>query len=438
MKRFAIAVAMLAGCGDNREQPEVDESRQGGATTVDDRTTTAFAHGAQNLTVDQRMLFQLAASPFDFHWPIPVLGPLFNADACLDCHGGNGRGLSQIGNGALQSEALVRVSLVDGTPGAMPDVPGGDLPVPGLGLQLQDHATVGVSEVIVTQSWIEHPEMYGDGEVVMLREPRLDIRRTDGSSLGPDVRTSYRQALGVFGLGLLEAVPDAALLAHADPDDADGDGISGRANLVWDSVHQTMALGRFGHKATVATLREQTAGAFANDIGLSSKLLPESDGRRDVSDDQFEQTVFFVSVIGVPVAAPRNAAARTGRMLFDDFGCAACHVPTLVTGDAAIPQLSRQTIHPYTDLLLHDVGDLLTDARRDFLAEGVEWRTPPLWGIGVVQLVQPGTTFLHDGRARTLAEAILWHGGEAELAREAFRTASKQQRDALIAFLETL
>ena len=148
--------------------------------------------------------------------------------------------------------------------------------------------------------------------------------------------------------------------------------------------------------------------------------------------------MFFISVIAVPAAAPRNAAARTGRRLFDEFGCAGCHVPTFVTGDAAIPQLSRQTIHPYTDLLLHDVGDLLTDARCDFAAEGVEWRTPPLWGIGLVQLVQPGTTFLHDGRARTLAEAILWHGGEAELAREAFRTAAKQQREALIAFLETL
>jgi CxxC motif-containing protein (DUF1111 family) len=438
VKRIAIALAVLAGCGDNREPPGVDETRQGGDTTVDDRTATAFSHAAQNLTDDQRMLFLLAASPFDFHWPVPVLGPLFNSDGCLDCHGGNGRGLSQFGNGALQSQALVRVSLVDGTSGALPDVPGGDLPVPGLGLQLQDHATVGVPEVIVTQTWIDHPEMYGDGEVVVLREPRLDIRRPDGSALGPDVRISYRQALGVIGLGLLEAVPDAALLALADPDDADGDGISGRANLVWDDVHQTMAIGRFGHKATVATLREQAGGAFANDIGLSNKLFPESDGRRDLSDDQFEQTVFFVSVIGVPVAAPRSEAARTGRQLFGDFGCAACHVPTLVTGDAALPQLSHQTIHPYTDLLLHDVGDLLTDARRDFLADGVEWRTPPLWGIGLVQLVQPGTSFLHDGRARTLAEAILWHGGEAEVAREAFRTAAKQQRDALIAFLETL
>ena len=437
VKRFAIAMAILAACGDNSDD-SADESRQGGDTTVDDRTASAFSHPAANLTADQQDRFQLGRSPFNFHWPIPVLGPLFNSDACIDCHGGNGRGLSQIGNGALQSQALVRVSLVDGTPGAMAEVPGGDLPVPDLGLQLQDHATVGLPEVIVTQTWLEHTESYGDGEIASLREPRLDVHRPDGSSLGPDVRISYRQALGAIGLGLLEAVPDATLMALADPDDANHDGISGRVNVVWDSVGQATTVGRFGHKATVASLREQTGAAFANDIGLSNKLFPETDGRRDLSDDQFEQTVFFVSTIGVPAAAPRDAAARTGRLLFDDLGCAACHVPTLVTGDAAIPQLAHQMIHPYTDLLLHDVGDLLTDARRDFSADGVEWRTPPLWGLGLVQLVQPGTTFLHDGRARTLAEAILWHGGEAEAAREAFRLAAKPDRDALIAFLETL
>lgn len=197
-------------------------------------------------------------------------------------------------------------------------------------------------------------------------------------------------------------------------------------------------IGRFGHKATVATLRQQTAAAFAGDIGLSNKVLPEPDGTRDVADTQFEQVIFFVSTIGVPAAAPLNAAGRSGRALFGELGCASCHIPTLVTGPHAIPQLANQTIHPYTDLLLHDVGDLLTDARRDFVAQGVEWRTPPLWGIGLVQVVAPMATFLHDGRARSLEEAILWHGGEAEAAREGFRFATKQQRDDLIGFLQTL
>jgi CxxC motif-containing protein (DUF1111 family) len=430
-----MALCALAACGDNAGP---DETRQGGDTTVDDRTIEAFTHPAQNLTADQREAFQLGRGPFNFHWEIPQLGPLFNNDACGGCHAGDGRGLSQIGNGTLVSQALIRVSLIDGTPGGTPDVPGGDVPVPGFGLQLQDHSTSGLPEVTVMQTWIEHSELYGDGEVAMLREPRVDAMRPDGSSLAADVRMSYRQAPGMFGLGLLEAVPEAEIAALADPDDRDGDGISGRMNMVWDPDRQATVLGRFGHKATEPTLRQQAAAAFANDIGLSSKVFPESGGTRDVNDDQFDQVVFFVSAIGVPAAAPQNAAARRGRGVFDELGCAGCHVPTLATGDHAIAQLAHQTIHPYTDLLLHDVGDLLTDARRDFLAEGVEWRTPPLWGLGMVQIVTPAATFLHDGRARTLAEAILWHGGEAMAAREAFRLAAKQERDALIAFLQTL
>ncbi|HET7500531.1 MAG TPA: di-heme oxidoredictase family protein [Kofleriaceae bacterium] len=430
MRLLAISVCALAACGDGGR----DEARQGGDGTVEDRTVDAFSHPAANLTADERAVFQLGRGPFNFHWEIPLLGPLFNNDACLGCHVGNGRGLSQIGNGTLVSQALIRVSLLDGEP----EVPGGDVPVPGLGLQLQDHATSGLPEVTVTQSWAEHPTVLGDGEVVMLREPRVVPVRVDGSELGAEVRTSYRQAPGLFGLGLLEAVPEADILALADPDDRDGDGISGRANQVWDPDVRAMVLGRFGHKATVSTLRQQIAAAFAVDMGLSNKLVPEPDGMRDVSDDQFEQVVFFVSTLAVPAAVPQNAAARRGRALFDELGCAACHVATLTTGDHAIPELAHQTIHPYTDLLLHDVGDLLTDARRDFLAEGVEWRTPPLWGLGLVQVVAPDATFLHDGRARTLTEAILWHGGEAMAASEAFRLARKDQRDALIAFLQTL
>ena len=431
MRRLAIALCALAACGGGGD----DERRQGGDATVDDRTSEAFTHLIAGLEKDGgQQEFALGRSTFNFEWPIPVLGPLFNHDACRACHDGNGRGLSQIGNGELRSQALIRVSLAEGTP----EVPGGNVPVPGLGLQLQDHATVGVPEVIVTQSWVEHTEAYGDGEPFSLRAPRIDIRRPDGSSLAPDVAMSYRQAPAVFGLGLLEAVSDDTLLALADPDDADGDGISGRANIVWNQERGEAAIGRFGHKATEPTLRQQTAAAFASDIGLTNPLFLPPDQLQDITERQLAATTFFVSALAVPAAAPRDAAAQLGRTLFDDFGCAGCHVPTLVTGDHEIGALAHQTIHPYTDLLLHDVGDLLTDGRRDFTAAGVEWRTPPLWGLGLVQTVAPEATFLHDGRARTLAEAILWHGGEAQLAREAFRLADRAQRDALIGFLQTL
>jgi CxxC motif-containing protein (DUF1111 family) len=433
--RLALVIVGVAACGDN----EPGDDRQGGATTVDDRSSLAFTHFATNLTMDDIELATAGRGPFAFKWEPPQLGPLFNNDSCAGCHASDGRGLSLIGpsfdiddNGA-NSQSLVRCSLVDGTPG----VPGGPVPVPVFGTQLQDHAVSAPPEVHVVLSWEEHAELYGDGTAIMLRAPHLDITTTDGNPLPTNILTSYRTAPAIIGLGLLEAIDVATLEALADPDDANGDGISGMLNQVWDPVSQTTMPGRFGWKANVPTLEAQVAGAFANDIGLTNKVFPEGD-QRDVSDPQLDQTAYFTSVIAVPAAGVRDAAAWNGRALFRDFGCAACHIPTLVTGDHPIPELAHQTIHPYTDLLVHDMGDSLTDSRPDFLATGREWRTPALWGIGVVQTVQNAVTFLHDGRARTLEEAILWHGGEAMPAREAFRLAPKADRDALVAFLMTL
>ena len=428
--RLLVGLALVViGCGDNLE----GEDRQGGDTTVDDRSREAFRRPAANLSDEQRARFQAGRSPFDFVWDIPKLGPLFNHNSCLGCHAGNGRGLSEIGVG-LTSQALVRVSLTEGTP----DEPGGPVPVPGYGLQLQDHATVGLPEVRITLTWIESMEMYGDGEIVAMREPRIEVRTPMGDFLPANVRFSYRQSAPVIGLGLLEAIPEDTLHALADPDDADGDGISGRVNIVWDPEQQQSVVGRFGWKSNAPNLRIQVAGAFHGDIGMTSYVFPEPDGNRDLNDGQYDDTVFFVSTVGVPAAAPRDGRALAGRGLFRDFGCASCHVPTFVTGDHPIAELAHQRIHPYTDLLLHDVGDRLTDTRTDFVADGVEWRTPPLWGIGLTQDILPGATFLHDGRARTLEEAILWHGGEAMASREAFRLAPRADRDALIAFLRTL
>ena len=430
----ALALLVSAACGDNLGSD--GEERQGGDLTVDDRTRDAFSHPAPNLDEPRLSLHLLGRSPFNFQWASPQLGPLYNHVGCLNCHAGDGRGLSQIAPGVVPfgSQALVRISLVDGEPA----VPGGNVPVPGFGEQLQDHTTSGLPEVFVSLTWRDALVVYGDGEQQPLRAPSIDVQRPNGDPMPSGTAYSYRQAPGVFGLGLLEAISDDTLLALADPDDADGDGISGRVNRVWDPVTQTTQIGRFGLKANVPTLQVQTAGAFVNDIGLTNKLFPEADGMRDVNDDQLVQTTMFVSTLAVPAAAPRSNAARHGRELFDEFACASCHLPTLTTGDHPIPQLAHQTIHPYTDLLLHDVGDLLTDARRDFLAQGVEWRTPPLWGLGLVQVVAPEAGFLHDGRARTLEEAILWHGGEAERSKEAFRLANKRDRDALISFLQTL
>jgi CxxC motif-containing protein (DUF1111 family) len=435
---LALLVVLVAACGDN----DVGDDRQGGATTVDDRSGLAFTHYAKNLTSDEIELASAGHGPFAFKWEPPALGPLFNNDSCAGCHAENGRGLSLIGpnfdidDNGPNSQSLVRCSLTDGTPG----VPGGPVPVPVFGTQLQDHAVSAPPEVHVTLAWEEHTELYGDGTTITLRAPNLTITTPDGNPLASNVLTSYREAPAIIGLGLLDAIDEGTLEALADPDDADGDGISGKINHVWDPIAGVTTVGRFGWKANVANLENQVGGAFAGDIGLSNKVVPDPNqpDQRDVSDLQLDQTVFFASVIGVPAAAPRDATAYRGRTLFHDMGCAGCHIPTLVTGDSSIKELAHQTIHPYTDLLVHDMGDNLTDSRPDFEASGREWRTPALWGIGLAQIVQSGATFLHDGRARTLEEAIMWHGGEAMSAREAFRTATSKDRDALIAFLMTL
>ncbi|HEY4241332.1 MAG TPA: di-heme oxidoredictase family protein [Kofleriaceae bacterium] len=429
----AVALALVCACGD--DDPYADEQNAGGDATIVDRTSMAYSHPAPNLAEHDLELFMAGIGPFDFQWQLPQLGPLYNDNGCFACHNFNGRGASQIGNGAEFSQALVRVSAATGTP----EVPGGDVPYATFGTQLQDHANVGVPEVVITQSWISSTVPYGDGTTEAMRAPMLVINTPDGNPLPADALTSYRQSQPLLGLGLLDAVPDATIEALADPTDANGDGIEGHTNTVWNATTMQMELGRFGHKATEPTVRQQIAHAFLNDIGLTNQDFPASDGTTDVPMGQLDTVTVMVSAIAVPAGADRDATAKHGRDLFEQFRCSGCHVATLVTGtDQALPEFANQTIHPFTDLLLHDMGDGLADGRPDFQATGSEWRTPPLWGIGLAQLVNPAVTFLHDGRALTLAQAVLWHGGEAQAARDAFAQAGKSDRDALVAFLQSL
>ncbi len=265
---------------------------------------------------------------------------------------------------------------------------------------------------------------------------------------------SPRVAPQMIGLGLLEVVPDATLEKLADPDDANSDGISGRTNLVWNVPQNAFTMGRFGWKANQPNLHQQNAAAAAGDIGLTSSLFPGepceelqlacreaiSGGAPELSDEFLDKLTLYTRLLAVP--AQRNAddpAVRRGAAIFRGLGCGGCHMPTLETGpDNHLAELDGQTIHPFTDLLLHDMGPGLADGRPDFEASGSEWRTPPLWGLGLVRRVNGHLQLLHDGRAMGFAEAILWHGGEAEAAREAFRNAPRDARQALIAFLESL
>ena len=251
---------------------------------------------------------------------------------------------------------------------------------------------------------------------------------------------SLRTAPPVFGAGLLEAIPEDLILERADPGDTDGDGISGAPNYVWDSVLGAEVLGRFGRKANRPNLLQQNAAAFANDMGVSNSIFSGDGELPEIDDAVLKAVEFYTQTLAVPAAGNvDDPEVIRGSKLFIQFSCASCHTPEMRTGSHPVAALSHQRIFPYTDLLLHDMGEDLADNRSDFLASGSEWRTTPLWGIGVTATILSSTaTFLHDGRARTPEEAILWHGGEARAAREKFRLAEKQERQSLLAFLRSL
>lgn len=440
---LAVALATVAGPAcDGDEDPETPFALVAGDLTIFDRSSNAFKTAAPNLDDDELALHVAGDGTFDAVFvtaPAPVnagLGPTFNATACSGCHPRDGRGLALTGGPPLFSPLLVRVSLPEGEP----EAPGGAVPVPRLGTQIQDHAVYGESaEATVRLMWEDVRGAYGDGTPYTLRRPVLDIRYPDGTPIEANIMTSPRVPPPVFGLGLLEAVPEATIAALADPDDADGDGISGRMNHVWDDKEGRAVLGRFGWKANTKDLEHQVAGAYFNDMGITSPLHPAEDGTTEIGKDTVDLTAFYIQTLGVPAPdqrADRGAVAR-GERLFRQMGCASCHVEDLETGPHAVGALANQRIRPYTDLLLHDMGPGLADHRPDWEASGTEWRTTALWGLGLTETVLPGASYLHDGRAKTVAEAILWHGGEAEKAREAFRNASSGEREALLTFLRS-
>ena len=276
--------------------------------------------------------------------------------------------------------------------------------------------------------------------------------------LHPDTLFSARIAPPVIGLGLLESISEADILANADPQDKDRNGIKGRPNMVWDDAQQKTVLGRFGWKAGQPNLNQQNVHAFSGDMGLTTSLRPFDDctdaqtackqapngngpdGEPEVSDNILRLVLFYTRNLAVPVRRDVDAPqVLAGKNLFYQAGCQGCHTPQFTTAvDAAEPELANQLIRPYSDLLLHDMGEGLADNRPEFLASGREWRTPPLWGIGLTETVNGHTQFLHDGRARNLLEAIIWHGGEAEAAKQQVMTFNADERAALLAFLNSL
>jgi CxxC motif-containing protein (DUF1111 family) len=376
------------------------------------------------------------------------LGPLFNRRSCSGCHVRDGRGRPPGEDPTAAHGMTVRLDWVD------EPARGKQVPHPRYGRQLQQQALRGFrGEGLLTVRYVERPGRFPDGHEYSLREPVYSVNDLGYGTL-EGTTISARIAPAIHGLGLLEAVPLGSLRALEDEEDVDGDGISGRLNRVPSRIDGKTVVGRFGWKAGQPTLRQQAAKAFNLDMGITSSLYPleesvtdgdseaaaVSGGRPEIDDDFLEKLTFYLRALAVPARRDVDTEeVRRGETVFGAVGCTSCHVPELKTGKhPAIRRLSRQSIHPYTDLLLHDMGEGLADGQREHRASGREWRTPPLWGIGLVPLVNRHEFLLHDGRARGLQEAILWHGGEAAAARERFKQLPEQDRTALIAFVRSL
>ncbi|WP_245706078.1 di-heme oxidoredictase family protein [Catalinimonas alkaloidigena] len=453
------AVMGVIGCQPDGEPGitwlETNEEFGGGATTVSDVSVNAFGNAAPNLTGDKDLLFVTGNSFFNRNWvtapssteDLDGLGPMFIARSCSSCHFKDGRGAPPAADEAPVA-LLFRLSV----PGQAED--GGPQPEPTYGSQLSTHAILGTTaEGSVQIQYEEITGQYADGTSYHLRKPRYTFTELGFGPMDPAVQVSPRVAQHMIGLGLLEAIDEVTLTSLADPDDRNGDGISGRINRVWDVEKGQESIGRYGWKANQPSVRQQVAAAFVGDIGITSSVFPTEEcadaelgcqgidaGEPELKESILNKVVLYSSSLAVPKR--RNWDDPTvlkGKQLFVEANCSSCHVPKLTTGTHPdFPEFSNETIRPFTDLLLHDMGEGLADGRPDFLATGSEWRTPPLWGIGLIETVNGHTNFLHDGRARNLEEAILWHGGEAEAAKKAFLNMSGEDRRSLVTFLTSL
>ena len=423
----------------------------GGETTIFSSGPDAYTFPLANLSTEEIQkhfvadgIFgqQFVSAPAD---QFGGIGPLFNQNSCESCHVRNGRGIVPQFEGDPATGLLLRLSI----PGE--GLYGSIIPAPGFGGQLQHKAIFNVAaEGKLTKTEITELVHFTDGKSVTLTKPTYHISEPY-MPLPQDLLISPRLAPPVHGLGLLDAIPAADIIALADETDADGDGISGKPNMVWDVLAQEVRLGRFGWKSENPTANQQAADAAHNDMGLTSYYFPAEhcegqtncqDGlqsEHDADDETTNMFAFYFQTLAVPAQRDYNDPdVIRGRELFATINCSACHVPKHVTGAHEITSVTGQTIFPYTDLLLHDMGEDLSDHRPSYQATGQEWRTAPLWGIGLTQVVNPKATFLHDGRAQTLEEAILWHGGEAEISKEQYRNLPEKDREALIAFLKSL
>tara|TARA_B100000795_G_scaffold142234_1_gene106496 strand:+ start:2338 stop:3717 length:1380 start_codon:yes stop_codon:yes gene_type:complete len=427
----------------------------GGEASINDASPRAFSSPIPGLDNNEELEFFAGNTLFNKNWVTSPsstkasdgLGPFFNSISCSSCHFKDGRGRAPEYVGEESTGYLLRLSVSGINPNgsaAAHDIYGG---------QLQDQSINGVeSEGSFSITYSAVMGQFDDGSTYELREPSISINGNYGAFGG--VNISPRVANQMIGLGLLEAIAEEDILTLADPTDQNNDGITGRPNYVWDFKQLDRRLGRFGWKANQPDLYQQTCGAFLGDIGITTNLFSEQNctssqqdcqnsthgGSPEITEDNLISVVNYTRSLAVPIQ--RNVEkieVLAGTKIFKDLNCSGCHIPKMETSiHPYVPALSNQKIQPYTDLLLHDMGPGLADNAPDFLATGSEWRTPPLWGIGLFQIVNGHTNYLHDGRARNIEEAILWHGGEAENSVEEYKKLSIDDRGNLLEFLNSL
>lgn len=476
----AAVIALITMAALARAQTDADPAAEkaGGETTVFATGKNAFSFPAANLDDAERTRFVIGNSFFKRNWvqaPASTtardgLGPHFIARSCGGCHALDGRGEPPQIRNRINDTQPVHLLLRLSIPGK-PDPRVGVVPEPVYGDQFNNAAITGVKpegEVVIRETLVRG--RFADGTPYTLRKPHYAFRKLGYGPMHAQVMVSPRIAPQIIGMGLLEAIPESDILANQQAQAAMPGPIKGMPNRAWDAISRQFAIGRFGWKANVTSVAHQTGGAFLGDMGITSSAFPRelctpaqkdclgapSGGGKgtaraadaaqapEVEDKTFDNVVFYTATVAVPARRNvRDPQVLAGQKLFAQAQCAVCHRPTYVTGAGPFPRLtskalSGQTIHPYTDLLLHDMGDGLADGRPDFLANGRQWRTPPLWGVGLVKDVNGHQRLLHDGRADGVLEAILWHDGEARASRDAVLKFSEAERAALVKFVESL
>jgi len=418
-------------------------------------TKKSLSQSYNNLNDEEQDSFMLGRSFFTIPWveaPSATtardgLGPLFNANTCINCHQNNSLGSVYNKDGKFSRSMVARLSITSNNSKEHQEYlqKAGFIPEPTYGAQISINGTRTIPYEAKLHIDYEDKEVtYPDGKKVVLRSPTYSLKDLNYGPISKDTSISVRKAPALVGLGLLEDLSDEAILANVDEDDKNSDGISGRANLVYSVESNTYKIGRYTYKASAPSVKHQSAGAFVNDMGLTTTLFPNDNCTKaqekcldapksrdaiDVPDLRLDAVTFYLTHLKVPKSKVR---VNEGRKLFTQIGCVSCHVSSFTTKKGI-------KINPYSDFLLHDMGEALSDGRTEFRASGNEWKTAPLWGINSYEkTIRKKPDYLHDGRARNLEEAILWHGGEAQASKESFMSLEESKREMIIKFIGTL